>query len=576
MKKQKKALLSEEFETVLLQTVAAIHPEALTAFRQALIEHDFAYLQNRKVNPREYSDPVVYHQNAMVASLLKKWAPSGHNEDERLAATFKKWKDAETRCRRTNQYLDPFITRQHDVLDDRVADFFDGLRKRVRRTLGRVPLEIAGSISAKSTFNVFGERNTQIDKLCIVPELTANAWIWLPVFAETQWARIHRDSRDEQWKPFTFEVVEGDRYAVASKNATVHRPIGIGPTLNVFYQLGVGKHIRKRLQRLGLLQVPVETDSHWPGLKHGKDSQQIHRALARKASTNGEICTIDVVSASDTVAYKLVQLCTQDEWFPVLSSLRAPKILIKEDFLGKGQKQFAGWHILDKFSAMGNGYTFELETVIFASIVQEVAQREGVKLVVGENFSVYGDDIICPNVLAAPVLAALNVCGFSPNLDKTFCEFDAPLNGEHRSYFRESCGGDYMDGVDVRPISFTKIPETGPEWITVHNQLWRWVERYPHLQDVCDRIRTTFVPLDLRVGVPQNMGDVGFHGVPPKYRWKGGCREIKIVVTDYRSLPLDRWDVKTAQAYSLYVGRVPESIPTKDILSHHTQWTAYP
>jgi len=114
--------------------------------------------------------------------------------------------------------------------------------------------------------------------------------------------------------------------------------------------------------------------------------------------------------------------------------LRSPKTFFK------GQ-----WHVLEKFSSMGNGYTFELETVIFSAItaaVHEMVTGEAAKL--HQNVFVYGDDIICKTDVSLDVIAALRWFGFSLNERKSF------VSGP----FRESCGGDYFNGVPVRAHFF--------------------------------------------------------------------------------------------------------------------------
>jgi hypothetical protein len=87
---------------------------------------------------------------------------------------------------------------------------------------------------------------------------------------------------------------------------------------------------------------------------------------------------------------------------------------------------------------MGSGHTFPLQTVLFYSIVKAVVELMGSNAKV----NVYGDDIIFPSQYSWYVVTALRNLGFSINDDKSFV--DGP--------FRESCGGDYHTGVDVRPF----------------------------------------------------------------------------------------------------------------------------
>lgn len=81
---------------------------------------------------------------------------------------------------------------------------------------------------------------------------------------------------------------------------------------------------------------------------------------------------------------------------------------------------------------MGNGYTFTLETAIFAAVARLYSTTS----------SVYGDDIIVESPAASDVIATLRHLGFYTNPEKTFV--DGP--------FRESCGCDYWNGISVRPF----------------------------------------------------------------------------------------------------------------------------
>jgi hypothetical protein len=92
--------------------------------------------------------------------------------------------------------------------------------------------------------------------------------------------------------------------------------------------------------------------------------------------------------------------------------------------------------LYEKFSSMGNGYTFALETLIFWALGKAVNSLTG-----GVVLSVYGDDIICSDCSAALLMEVLQWCGFVLNRDKSF------VTGP----FRESCGADWHTGTRVTP-----------------------------------------------------------------------------------------------------------------------------
>jgi len=133
---------------------------------------------------------------------------------------------------------------------------------------------------------------------------------------------------------------------------------------------------------------------------------------------------LDLKNASDSVARRLVELLLPKRWFEVLNDLRSPTTLIGNQVV-----------LLEKFSSMGNGFTFELETLVFLAIV--LALNPAHKA--GKNVFVYGDDIICPTRSSSDVIAALSFFGMTVNKEKSFTY----------GMFRESCGRDYFNGAQT-------------------------------------------------------------------------------------------------------------------------------
>jgi hypothetical protein len=216
------------------------------------------------------------------------------------------------------------------------------------------------------------------------------------------------------------------------------------------------------------------------------EGQSMHRALARVGSLEGSLATIDLSSASDTVAFELVMFLLPEDWATLLESLRSPTTKV-------GHHEYH----LQKFSSMGNGFTFELETLIFWAISQT--------LVRGVVYC-YGDDIIVPTEKSEDVLAALRFFGFVPNTDKTFTH----------SAFRESCGGDFFLGQDVRPFFLKEPPNEPQQWISFANGLRRLSNCLTGVGDRLDyRVRRAYLrclgylPSDIRrIKGPDWLGDV--------------------------------------------------------------------
>jgi len=116
---------------------------------------------------------------------------------------------------------------------------------------------------------------------------------------------------------------------------------------------------------------------------------------------------------------------------------------------------------------MGNGFTFPLETAIFASAVKAVYQLKGITPRLGDartqNAAVFGDDIVVRKDCYDATIALLQRLGFSVNVTKSFND----------GTFRESCGYDYYDGVNVRPV-FVESLETPQDVYSAFNRLSRW------------------------------------------------------------------------------------------------------
>jgi len=164
--------------------------------------------------------------------------------------------------------------------------------------------------------------------------------------------------------------------------------------------------------------------------------------------TSGE-ATVDWRSASDCNAYDLLKWLTPPKWFAMCDMVRSPVMNIN----GKDVH-------LNMFSTMGNAVTFPLETLVFWAIGQ------GVRYALSGRYkstflpwnwdyskiSVFGDDCIIPTDMSEDYISVLGSVGFLINADKSFYR-------EQDHGFRESCGGDYLHGYDVRPYSL-KAPSS--------------------------------------------------------------------------------------------------------------------
>lgn len=242
------------------------------------------------------------------------------------------------------------------------------------------------------------------------------------------------------WEPdesYTRQLVEVEvhhgKLVFVPKSAKTHRPIVVEPILNGFFQLGVGSFLKRRLKHCGL-------DLY---------DQENNRELARKGSLDGSLATIDLSSASDTLAYEAVSKLLPFEWVEFLGSLRSGTITYND----------LPPLPLEKFSSMGNGYTFELESLIFWALSLACTEIVGGDI---RNIGIFGDDIIVETEVVPLLRAVLDWCGFEVNSSKSF--WSGP--------FRESCGADWLLGKDVRPF-FIKEEVSERYLYVFHNWLMR-------------------------------------------------------------------------------------------------------
>lgn len=261
-------------------------------------------------------------------------------------------------------------------------------------------------------------------------------WAKSALAASPLWSQIQ--------SPDNYRVMEGNVLFTVPKNTEIDRCACKEPDLNMYFQKGVGDFIRRRLCQFGI----------------DLNNQSRNQALARRGSTDGSLATVDLSSASDSICYELVAQCLPAMWLTYLDDIRCPVTIID------GER-----HVNHMYSSMGNGFTFELESLLFWAIAKATAIHTGTR----GTISVYGDDIIVPSEMCQCFLYVLSFLGFTPNWEKTFYEGD----------FRESCGGHFSGGVCVTPFYIRKPITHLADVITLANQVRKWCG-VDHTSDILD------------------------------------------------------------------------------------------
>lgn len=381
-----------------------------------------------KINPNSATyanNSDLFLRDYLASSLVRKYEGFDVGIDTKEQA-MKAWLHAEERCLSTNR-------RFRNGLDKETLRFLFQCRKLIQRILGACPsvADIRKNIrfGPGSTTSTPSKFCSSLDKL--ESDLKVSPQCYSLAYG------IFDQENAFGFDPRTFTVTVASEWASVSKTALTDRPIEIPIIIDSMIQMSLGSLVRAKLKRFGL-------DLDHQASKNG--------LLAEFGSLTGKLATIDLESASDTISYELVKFLLPRGWFNLLNSCRSRAVMLDNEHT---------YH-LQKFSAMGNGYTFELESLIFLVITLVASgylEPRKLPLCIG----VFGDDICCPSDSASDVIHWLTECGFSINADKTFTH----------GPFRESCGQDFYLGAPVRPFFIKKELKDVTQLFTVVNGLRR-------------------------------------------------------------------------------------------------------
>lgn len=328
-------------------------------------------------------------------------------DKERVA--FEKFLQTEELCRQTNLALESLQS-----LDWDTSGILYLASQKIAKILGDVPsledLKLEFGPGA-NTSTKSAEANIRV-KLSANLECSSNLIPLVRDLLEQVPCLAQFNSYKESDETLSVRIkLANGKLAFVPKTSKELRSIVVEPVLNGLLQKGIGSHMKERL------------------LKHGIDlsDQYRNQRLAQKGSIDGSLATIDLTSASDCVARGLVWSLLPLGWASLLDMARTEAVSYNGET-----------YLLEKFSSMGNAFTFELESLIFYSLAWAVCKYHHID---HQEVSVYGDDIIVPVAAYEYLEKVLTTCGFLLNKKKSFA----------KGPFRESCGADYLNGIDIRP-----------------------------------------------------------------------------------------------------------------------------
>lgn len=388
--------------------------------------------------------------NQLAALILKLPFSSkvfGFEKTARETA-IEKFHNAEKRCERTNRR---FLSLRRGR-KTRFSAILESARRSIERVLGEeVPLSEILDLCAFGPGACIGVHGNATS---LVRKFYASEWSVSPTCAPyfslaikrnfsffTELCEAHRSTKvfdrdvvDKKIKE-RLKYVPYNKVDFVPKTAKTERSIAVEPLGNTFVQRGIDLVMRSRLLGVGIDLSDQGRNAH----------------LAKVGSVTGTLSTLDLSSASDTVATELVRYLLPLDWFLLLNNCRSPAWIWRREITS-----------YNKFTSMGNGFCFPLETLIFWALCRAVVDSLG-----GGIVSVYGDDIIVPTHCFSSVVEVLQFSGFVLNIGKSFA--DGP--------FRESCGADWYEGTDVRPVYLDSHLASDSDLMCFHNATLRseWV-----------------------------------------------------------------------------------------------------
>jgi len=232
------------------------------------------------------------------------------------------------------------------------------------------------------------------------------------------------------------EFVHGNRFSTVRKNNEVDRPICVEPLANILTQRRIGNGFRKSL------------------LDYGVDLNELAK-LHQIMISNPKVATIDLKNASDRIILLLVKYLFPRRIFDLIEQSRSAMTLGLDD----------EFYVTNKVSSMGNGFTFELMSLILLALCKSHTSE----------CSVFGDDIIVPNEVASSVVDDLQHAGLIVNVNKTHIN----------DTYRESCGAHFLDGYGYVESYDFRYPESIGDVITTWNKLVRLSTLYRSFIPLC-------------------------------------------------------------------------------------------
>lgn len=412
-------------------------PRSLKAY--LLAKHkEYQQLAEFRIDPKEYTTADRFAIDYAVTNFIRKNKDIPLPIENRKVAALREFERTERTCQKTNERLDSYLSGNLKIPPN-VERILHSAQRKIGRLLG-------GNLSLDNGPYFWGPGATyDVSRRSAYPDtkhtslplcVTGGAWKHVSklINDDLHW-KSAIISTNVDYKGIIWKIIPGGRLALVAKDALIDRTVLIEPGMNVLPQKRIGDQIRALLKTVGV----------------DLDDQTRNQTLAGLAKDLG-LATVDLRSASSLISYMVVRLLLGPDDFILLNELRSHWYQDLDD----------KWHKLEMFSSMGNGFTFELESLIFWAITASITEDLGRRI-----FGVFGDDIILHKEGYSDLVDVFTFLGFEVNTSKTYSE----------GLFYESCGKHFFDGYDVTPVYQKSAPADGDSARRMGNRLLRLAHR---------------------------------------------------------------------------------------------------
>jgi hypothetical protein len=317
------------------------------------------------------------------------------------------------------------------------------------------------------------------------------------------------DNYDEY--KFIGDVSHPARVILVPKDSRGPRLISCEPVDFQWVQQGLGQAIVDLVERHPSNEKLIRGNVRFT-------DQSPNQIAALYGSESGKYATLDLNEASDRISTALVRLLFPDHVYTYLEACRTSSTVLP-----------SGEEItLRKYAPMGSCLCFPVLALTIWSILTAAAPDADTR----ESIYVYGDDVIVPTTFVENAIKQLESFGLKLNRDKSCTS----------GLFRESCGMDAFQGVNVTPVrlrtvwSWSPRPDVYTSWIAYANSYWdkRYYRTYEFIVSRLHHVYGGIPSDDMYLTCPS------LRDVPNKLRPERVRTNKRLQKREYRV-----WDVKS-------------------------------